>query len=75
MSLAVTLVAGTIGLEGTLTHDALTDDKGRFAVGILSHGESTTDLVNVITVDLIYVPTPCTILGGCILGGYDLGLG
>ena len=37
VSLAATLIAGTIGLESALTHNALTYNKGRFAIGYLRH--------------------------------------
>ena len=75
MSLAVGLVRRTVGLEGSLTHDTLTDDEGRFAFHLLSLVESLANLIDIITIDLEYLPTKCTILGGCVLVHNLLGLG
>ena len=67
VGLAVALVGSAVSLEGTLAHDALTDDEGRLALGCLGNIEGTTDLLNVVAVDLENLPTPSTILGSSIL--------
>ena len=67
MSLAVGLVRSTVSLEGTLTHDALTDDEGWLAFHLLSLVESSTNLCSVVTNDFNHFPTESTILCSSIL--------
>ena len=75
MGLAVGLIRRTVGLESTLTHDTLTDDEGGLAFYLLCLVESLANLIDVVTVDLEYLPTKSTILGGCVLVHNFLGLG
>ena len=75
MGLAVCLVGRSVCLQSTLTHDALTDDECRLALYFLCLVESLADLVNVVTVDLKYLPTQCAILGCSVLVHHLLCLG
>ena len=66
MGLAVSLVRRTVVLQGTLTHDTLTDDESWLALDSLSLLDSLANLSSVVTVNLDYFPTESTILGSCI---------
>ena len=67
MSLAVSLVRSTVSLEGTLTHDTLTDDESWLALNSLSLLDSSTNLSSVVTVDLDNLPVLSAILSSSIL--------
>ena len=67
MSLDASLVARAIFLQGTLTHDSLTDDEGRALLLLLSSVESLTNLSHIVTIDLDDIPTPSLVLHLCVL--------
>ena len=75
VGLAVGLVRRTVSLQGTLAHDALTDDEGWLAFYLLCLVESLADLVDIVAVDFEYLPAKSTILGCCVLVHDVLGLG
>ena len=73
--LAVGLVRSAVSLEGTLTHDALTDDEGRLAFYLLCSLDGRTDLGCIVTIDFDDLPALCAVLGSSVLSHYLLGLG
>ena len=75
MGLAVALVAGTVSLDGALTHDTLTDNQGWLALGNLGDIQCAANLLHVVTVDFDHIPAPGTILGCSIFCSYHLTLG
>ena len=40
----------------------------------LSLLDSLTNLINIVTVDLLYIPAPCLVLLSCVLAGHNLSL-
>ena len=70
MSLAVTFIRRTVGLQSALTHDTLTDNQCRFANYSFSSFDSLTDFSSIVTIDFNHFPTEGTILGSCIFVHY-----
>ena len=75
MCLAVALVAASVFLQGTLTHDALTDDECGLALHGLCLLDGGTNLCSIVTIDFLHVPTQRTILHGGVLVHDFLGFG
>ena len=75
MCSAVALVAGAVGLTGTLTHDAMTDDERRTLLLGLSLAESLANLVDIVAVDVLYEPSPSLILLSGVLAGHHFRTG
>ena len=75
MSGAVAFVRTVVCLAGTLTHHAVSNDKRRAVLLLLGILDGFANLVNVVSVNFLYIPAPSLILLGCILCGDNLGLG
>ena len=75
MSSAVALIAAAVGLAGTLTHDAVANDEAGALLLGLSLLDGFAYLLHVVAVNLLYIPSPCLVLLGGVLGGHDLGAG
>ena len=68
MGAALVLEVGAVGLDGTASHHGVADDECR-ALGLAVGGdEGVGDFGGIGSVDFDYVPVPCAILGGDILG-------
>ena len=74
MCSAVSLIAGAVSFACTLTHDTCTDDERWTLFLSLCILDGSTDFVNVVTVDLLYVPSPRLVLLGGIFVHYVLHL-
>ncbi len=72
---AVALIRRAVGLAGTLAHDAVADNQARTLLLSLSLTDSLANLVDIVAVDLLYIPSPGLILLGGVLAGDHLGAG
>ena len=72
---AVALVAAAISLAGTLSHNAVADDERRALLLCLCVADGLTNLIDVVTVNLLDVPAPRLILLGRVLAGHNVSTG
>ena len=72
MGSAVALVRAVVGLAGTLTHHTVTDNQAWTILLGLSLLDGLTDLVDIVTVDLLDIPAPCLVLLGGVLASNHL---
>ena len=70
----VALVTAVVCLASTLTHYTVSDNQTWTLFLSLSLLEGLTNLVNIVTVNLLYIPAPSLILLGSILSGHYLSL-
>ena len=71
----VAFVAAVVSLASALTHDTMADDQAWTIGFLLSILDGFANLVNVVTIDLLYVPSPCFVFLGGILIGHHFCLG
>ena len=71
----VALIRATVSLTGTLTHHTVTDNQTRTLLLCLCLSNGLTDLNDIVTVDLLYIPSPCLVFLGGVLTGHHLRTG
>ena len=71
MSIDASLIACTIGTQGSLAHHGFTNDKGRTLLLLLSCCEGFTNLSYVVAINLDDIPSPCLIFHLGVFGHHN----